>query len=150
MKKNSRLFLIAFIFLAGLPVLTSWGIYKHLENRLEIKIRGQFLPVPFAPVFYLKNAQFQWNGKVHFENGHLKVSYNPFSFLSSRGVRVRLTGGGLQVQLLGDWAKMQGVEKAALERFKAEFSVGANGINEIYCVEVQSPAFQFNLKETDQ
>lgn len=150
--RMQKIFLSAVVlvlFLAGLPVLGSWSVYKRLESRLDLKIQGRFSPRIFASAFDLNNAQFEWNGKVLFEKGDLKVEYNPFSFFLPQGLRVRLTGKNLQVRLLGDWAKMQGVEKADLQKFEADFSLGRKGLNEIYCVEVQSQVFQFQLKKSE-
>ena len=148
-KKNIFLLILIVFLLAVFPLAGSLAVCKHLEHRLDIKIQGQFAPGLFTPAFYLKNARFEWNGKVRFENGDLKVEYNPFSFLMPEGLRVRLTGKNLQVRLLGDWAKMQGVEKADLEKFEADFSLGRKGLNEIYCVEVESKAFQFHLRKSE-
>ena len=139
---------ILFLLLIDLPVIGSWLVYRRIQNRLDLKIQGQFVSRIFVPVFYVRNASFEWNGKVRFEHGDLQVNYRPFSFLSPAGLRIHLSGENLQVRLLGDWAKMEGVENADLEKFDADFSLGRKGLNEIYWVQVESRAFQFHLKKS--
>ena len=123
-------------------------VFRRLEKKLDIQIQGGFAPVMFAPVFYLKKARFEWNRKVRFENGDLKAEYNPFSFFSPEGMRIRLSGKNLDVRLLGDWAAMQGVEQAHLEKLEADFSLGRKGLNEIYYLQVESNAFRFHIEKS--
>ena len=149
MKRNFFFIGVMALFLATLPLIASWSVCQRLENRLNIQIEGRFVPVLFAPVFYLKDTQFEWNRKVRFEKGDLKVAYEPLSLLSREGLRVRLSGKDLKIRLLGDWARMQGVENADLEKFRADFSLGRKGLNEIYCVEAESKAFQFHLEKSE-
>lgn len=146
-RKIPAVFLIVLLF-AGLPPAASWIVFKRLEKRLDLQIKGRFAPVIFAPVFYLKKARFEWNGKVRFENGDLKADYDLFSFFSPQGVRVRLSGKNLDVRLLGDWAMMQGVEQAHLEKFEVDFSLGRKGLNEIYYLQVDSNVFRFHMEKS--
>ncbi len=148
-KNNIFLILLIALFLAVLPPAGSWMVCKRLEKRLDVKIEGDFVPAMLLPVFYLKNTRFEWKGKVRFEKGDLRVAYEPLSFFSRKGVRIRLSGKDLEMRLLGDWATMQGVEKTHLEKFEADFSVGAKGLNEIYYSEAQSKAFQFHIKKSE-
>lgn len=147
-RKKAPVFLLVLILFVALPPAANWAVFKRLEKRLDLRIEGRFAPVPFAPVFYLKNTRFEWKGKVFFENGDLKVDYRPLSFFSSEGMRTRLSGKNLDVRLLGDWAMMQGVEKAHLEKFDADFSLGRKGLNEIYYLQVESDVFQFHIKKS--
>ena len=138
------------LVLSGLPVLGSRIVYGVIQHRLKIKMEGRFVPQIAKTSFYLKDAYFQWEDKVRFENGDLRVDYSPVSFLNPNGLRIRLSGKNLQVHLLGDWAKMEGVERATLEKFNADFSLGRKGLNEIYWVQVDSRAFQFQLKKSEK
>ena len=140
---------LCFVLIAAAPIVGACWVHYELQRRLEMKIEGKFIPMPFAPVFYLKDSHFEWNGKVRFESGDLKIQYNPFFLLAGGGIHVRLEGKNLQVRLLGDWAKMQGVEQAAIENLEADFSLGKKGLSEVYFVDVRSRAFQFKLKKSD-
>ncbi len=148
-KNNLFPILFLVLFLAALLPAGSWLVFKRLEKRLDVKIQAHFSPAIFSPVFYLKNAHFEWKGKVRFEKGDLKVAYEPFSFFSREGLRIRLSGENLEMRLLGDWAAMQGVEHARVEKFGADFSVGAKGLNEIYYAEAHSSAFQFHIEKRE-
>src|SRR3990167_3298335 len=103
LKNNIFLILLAAVLLpVALPPVGGWMIRERLEKRLDIKIKGNFVPAMFSTVFYLKNARFEWKGKVRFEKGDLRVAYELLSFFSNRGVRIRLSGKDLEMRLLGD------------------------------------------------
>ena len=148
-QKSGVAVLLFAVMLCSAPIPGAFWVRRQLQHRLDIKIEGNFIPMPFVPVFYLKDAHFEWRGRLRFENGDLKVCYNPFSFFAGRGIRIQLKGKKLDVRLLGDWAKMQGVEQASIEKLEADFSLGKKGLSEIYSVDVQSKAFQFRLKKSE-
>ena len=117
-----------------------------MEERMNLKIHGIFLPVFFLPTFYLQNTSLEWDQHVKVISGTLRVDYDLFSFLPGDGLSVRLSGKKLSVELLGDWAAMEGVRSAQIDRFEAKFKLGKEGIREIDYFTAESPAFQFRLK----
>ena len=148
MKKGVRwLFLAAALgFLP--PTLGGWIVQAKIQNRIQLKIKGTYLPIPFSSVFYLRNAQFSWDDRIQLLAGHLKVSYD-FRSLAGRKLRVRLSSRDLNIRLLGGWAEMEGVGDAHVRRFYADLGFGPKGIEEIFEAEVDSPAFQFRIQKTE-
>src|SRR5262245_38611857 len=101
-------FLVAVLAFAA-PLAGGLKIRRALQTRLELVMSGKFVPAPFAPSFRLKDAAFEWRGKVRLDSGDLLVHYDPAALLRNT-LKLRLSGTGLEIRLLDDWAKSQGVE----------------------------------------
>lgn len=132
-----------------LPFLAAWKVQASLEKRIEIKMSGQILPVFFTTTFFIRDARFEWRNKVKLISGNLKVTYDPVFFLKRDYLRVRLVGHGLSAKLLGDWAKVQGVEELGLDSLDADLVFDRKGLKEINGIEALSPAFQFRIKKSE-
>ncbi len=141
--------LIAMVLLTLSSPLAGLLVRHELERRLEIKIRGSFIPVLFRPVFYLRDARFQLEEKVELVSGTLQVEYFLHSLLHDRLLRVRLVSQNVQAKLLGEWSQIEGVSEVVLDRFIADLGLGTDGIKEIYEVDAHSSVFQFRIKKSE-
>jgi hypothetical protein len=153
--KKSRvplIFLLAglLIFLAAAPAVGGWVIKKRIERRLDLKMTGDYTPALFRPVFYLHNVTFEWRDRIKFLSGNLEVRYNPVDLFSGSKLRVKLSGKDFDIELLKDWAKVQGVENAAVDVFYADLEFDSRGLREIHAVDVQSKMFQFKIASSEK
>lgn len=146
--RKFRIFFFVFSFLIIFPVGSSFFVRMKLEHLLKAEVKGNFVPVPGVPTFYFKNADFEWEHKVKFVSGDLKVEYDLFSLLR-RSLRIKISGKYLQIKLLGDWAAMEGVQDATLDSLYADLEFDQHGIRELNQVEAKSPKFQFHVKKSE-
>lgn len=147
--KWAKLLAIALVIVLVWPLLCGVWVKNRIERRMKMPIKGTYVPVFFAPTFYLRNAEFEMRGKVRLVSGHLKVDYNPLTMILGDVVRVRLTSDKIQVQLLGAWQDLQGVQDALVDHFEAEVGIGPKGLAEIYAVDIKSQSFQFQIKNSE-
>jgi len=145
---------IAFVLvmIATLCVTSSllgvWARHK-IEKRLKIETAGKFIPTFMATSFYLKDAHFDWDDKVQFLSGDLKVDFDLLSIFKEK-MRVRFSANNIAVKLIGDWAKTQGVGDIFLDHFDADMELGPKGkLSEIYSVNADSRKFQFHIKKSE-
>jgi hypothetical protein len=133
---------LAFQLLAG------FWVGREIPRRLDLKVTGTFLPLPFWPGFYSPRAGLEWKNKVTLLSGNLKIDYNLFPLLWRRSIRIKISGKNISARLQGEWARMQGVENIAIDRLDADIEVAPKGLGEIYRVIAQSPTFQFRIEKT--
>jgi len=150
MKQKSTLVIAAIVLAAGLylPVsgLLAFGL---IQKWAELKIQGQYRPVPFLPRFHIKEASFTWADKVELVSGHLVFYFDPFYFLKFNRIRVQIKSQGVQAKLLGRWAEIQGEEDVLLTSFYADLGFAAKGLDEIYRVSADGPKFQFQVHQAE-
>ena len=82
-------------------------------------------------------------------SGELKVRYTLWP-VSPGKIRLTLASSNLQIELLGDWARSQGVSVASLNKFETIFDLGERGIEEVETLEARGPQFQFLIKESEK
>ena len=150
LKKHWRIWVSVLVLWAFVPASLSYAVSTLLQHRLGIRVTGNFIPSLFVPNFSMKNASFEWKDKVQLVSGDLKVEYRPLSLLPWKRLRIRLSGKGFHVNLLGSWAKMQGVQNAVVDSFGADFEMDAREIREIYLLDAQSKAFQFHIQQSEK
>lgn len=122
---------------------------KAVERSLEIRLEGTLEPVFLKPAFHLRGAGFTWNGRVRLISGDLSVSYDPFFLLKRGNLRVKISGEALQIRLEGDWARLQGVTDAKLDRLTADLGLDRSGVREIYEIDAKSSQFQFQILKSE-
>lgn len=150
MKKILKLAAIAVVLWVAVAVVSGFVVFHQIQKRLDLQIEAKFVPSFLLPGFDLKNVRFQWEGHVEFLSGDVRVQYDPLSLLFGKQIRIRVRSESSSVRLIGDWARMQGVEKARVDRLDAEVGLGRKGIREIYGVELESPEFQFHVRKSDR
>lgn len=126
--------------------INAW-VYSEVQKRLDIKIGGNYVPAIFLPSFTVKNANFLWKDKVKLVTGDLEASFNIFSVVSDKGVRIKIKSQNCDIKFVGKWANLQGVEDVLLKDFFADIAIDFNGISEIYQISAMSPEFQFSIKK---
>ncbi|MCM8775063.1 MAG: hypothetical protein NC930_01720 [Candidatus Omnitrophica bacterium] len=129
-------------------VLDYW-IYYEFQRRLEIQIRGMFLPAVLLPSFQIRNVRLQWREKAEVFSGDVRVSYEPLFFLNRKSLRVRVFGQSLGARVLGKWAEEAGREPFIISNFYVDFILGSHGIRQINALDVSSPKFQFHIRESE-
>lgn len=134
---------------AAVPAVGGLAVSHLIQRRLDLKVEGIFVPIPFFPAFYLRDARFHWKDRVELLSGDLKVDYDPASFVAGRILRVRLSGNHLEIRLLGRWAELEDTEHAQVDQFHAGLGFGPQGLEEIDSVRLQSPTFQFQIRKTE-
>lgn len=111
---------------------------------------GKYIPNIFIPSFEMHSARFIWKDKVQLTDGNFKVSFDPLSLLSQRGLRIVVTSKGNKIKFLGSWALQEGIENATVDSMIADIILGQHGLAGINEIEVFSPSFQFSLKNADK
>lgn len=139
-------FFSVILVMAGFILSSGLWVAFAIQHRLKLEVHGSYLPVPFFPAFYLRDANFSWKGKVTLVSGNLKVHYSPVALLLGR-VRTQISGKDLRIRLEGDWAQMQQVESVTLKKFEADLEIGPEGVREIYLLDAYSPEFQFRIHQ---
>lgn len=125
-------------------------VFHQIQRCLDLKIAGQFVPSFLFPGFYVRDVRFQWEGRVEFLSGDVEVRYDPLSAILGKLLRIRVKSESSSIRLTGDWARMQGVEQARVDRLDAEVGLARKGIREIYGIELESPEFQFHVRKSDK
>lgn len=130
----------------GLNIL----VYHELQARLKIRMGGDYVPAIFIPLFEVRHGTFIWEDRVQLVDGTFKVTFDPLTLFSSRGIRIILTGTTSRIKLLGSWALQEGIEDATVDSLLVDIVLGRHGLTGINEVDVRSQSFQFSLKNADK
>lgn len=142
--------LTVFLLLSAVSLGLNFWVYHELQDRLKIHMAGKYIPAIFFPSFEVQHGTFSWEDRVQLVDGNFKVTFDPLTLVSQRGIRIILTSRASQIKFLGNWALQQGVENATVDFLLADVILGRRGLAGINEVEVQSPSFQFSLKNADK
>ena len=145
---------IAFVlaFFLGLSALSlglNFWVYHEIQSRLKIRMGGTYIPAIFIPSFEVKRGTFVWEDRVQLVDGNFKVTFDPLTLVSGRGIRIILTSKASKIKFLGSWALQEGIENATVDSMIADIVLGRRGLAGINEVEVKSQSFQFSLKNAD-
>ena len=132
-----------------LPRFAAGWVLSEVRQRLDLEISGRMGPSLIKPEFVIRGVELTWKDKIKIVDGTLAVSYPPLFFLNPGRIRLKLTGSDLKAKLLGSWSELQGVDRATIERADVDIDLGPDGIREIYRVNVISPEFQFQIKQSE-
>lgn len=136
--------------LGVLSLGVNYWAFTELQKRLEIRVAGKYVPALFIPSFELRQGSFSWEDRVQLVDGNFKVTFDPLTLLSRRGLRIIVSSRESQIRLLGHWAQQQGIETARVDSMTADVVLGRRGLTGINEVEVRSKNFQFSLKNADK
>jgi hypothetical protein len=151
-KVLKRIALVLAVFL-GLSVLSlglNFWVYHELQSRLKIRMGGTYVPAIFIPSFEVRRGTFIWEDRVQLVDGNFKVTFDPLTLISQRGIRIILKSKASKIKFLGSWALQEGIENATVDSMTADIILGRRGLAGINEVEVRSPSFQFSLKNADK
>ncbi|OGX11224.1 MAG: hypothetical protein A2351_06960 [Omnitrophica bacterium RIFOXYB12_FULL_50_7] len=151
-KVLKRIALVLAVFL-GLTVVSlglNFWVYQEIQSRLKIRMGGTYVPAIFIPSFEIRKGTFIWEDRVQLVDGNFKVTFDPLTLVSQRGIRIILTGKTSKIKFLGSWALQEGIENATVDSMLADIILGRRGLAGINEVEVQSQSFQFSLKNADK
>jgi len=149
LKRIAMVLSVCFI-LAGLSLGLNFWVYHELQVRLKIRMSGNYVPAVIIPSFEVRQGAFTWDDRVQLLDGNFKVTFDPLTLLSQRGIRIILTSKASKIKFLGSWALQQGVEGATVDSMVADIVLGRRGLTGINEVEVLSQSFQFSLKNADK
>ena len=138
------------VLLGVLSLGVNYWAYTELQKRLEVQIHGEFIPLFFIPAFELRHGNFSWEDRVQLVDGNFKVTFDPLTLVSQRGLRIIVKSRDSKIRFLGNWALQQGVEAATVDSMTADIILGRRGLAGINEVEVMSKSFQFSLKNADK
>lgn len=136
--------------LSALSLGLNFWVYHELQSRLKIRMSGKYVPAVFIPSFEVRHGTFTWEDRVQLVDGNFKVTFDPLTLVSQRGIRIILTSKASKIKLLGGWAQQEGVENAAIDSMIADIILGRQGLTGINEVDVRSQSFQFSLKGVDK
>jgi len=142
--------LAAFLLLSVMSLGLNFWVYHELQSRLKIRVEGRYLPSVFLPSFEVQHGTFAWEDRVRLVDGNFKVTFDPLTLVSQRGMRIILTSRASKIRFLGSWALQQGVEDATVDFLLADIILGRRGLAGINEVEARSQSFQFSLKNADK
>ncbi len=144
---------LALAVLLGLSSLSlglNFWVYHEIQSRLKIRLGGTCVPAIFIPSFEVRQGTFIWEDRVQLVDGNFKITFDPLTLVSQRGIRIILTSNTSKIKFLGSWALQQGVEDATVDSLLADVILGPHGLAGINEVEVRSQSFQFSLKNADK
>lgn len=141
-------FLILILAALAPPAAGLW-VHHEIQHRMKFRIEGKVVPDFFRSSYSIENARFLWERRVSLRSGRLKVAYDLGTYLRSGILRVRLSSPDLHLELLGSWAKLQGASDVRAAKFEADLGIGREGLEEIFFIEIESPAFQFRIRNSD-
>lgn len=139
-----------FLFLITIPLVLHACVFQGIQYCLKTKVDGVFVPSFWSSSFEIKNARMNWKDKIRIDEADLVVRYSMVWFFKNRALRIRVSSKDPSIELLGSWAKLQGVEKTRLEHFEADLVLGKDGLKEIFLVDAYSPEFQFQIKRSEK
>ncbi|MFA5159086.1 MAG: hypothetical protein WC484_01105 [Candidatus Omnitrophota bacterium] len=151
-KVFKRIILVLVIFL-GLSIVSlglNFWVYHEIQSRLKIRMSGIYVPAIFIPSFEVKQGTFIWKDRVQLVDGNFKVTFDPLTLVSRRGIRIILESKASKIKFLGSWALQEGIENATVDSMIADIILGRRGLAGINEVEVRSQSFQFSLKNADK
>jgi len=148
--KRIALVLAFFLGLSALSLGLNFWVYHELQSRLKIRMGGTYVPAIFIPSFEVKRGTFTWEDRVQLVDGNFKVTFDPLTLVSQRGIRIILTSKTSKIRFLGSWALQEGIENATVDSMIADIILGRRGLAGINEVEVKSQSFQFSLKNADK
>ncbi|HOW88040.1 MAG TPA: hypothetical protein P5561_02015 [Candidatus Omnitrophota bacterium] len=148
--KHVALVLAVFLCLSAVSLGLNFWVYHELQARLKIRMEGKYVPYIFIPSFKVKQGSFTWEDRVRLVEGNFKVTFDPLTLISRRGIRIILKSKGSKIQFIGSWAEQQGIERVTVDYLIADIILGRRGLAGINEVEVRSPSFQFSLKNADK
>ena len=149
-KRILNLALFSFLFVTVIFPAAGFWVWQEVQGRMGVKISGRYSPVLFSFSFILHGARFEWDEKVKFISGDLKVDFEPLSLLSGSLLRIRLQSQNSEIELLGEWAELEGVRRVKLDRVEAHLGLAREGLRDIYFLDVRSPSLQFHLQESEK
>ena len=142
--------LAVFLVLSALSLGLNFWVYHELQARLKIRMEGKYIPAIFLPSFEVQHGTFSWEDRVQLVDGNFKVTFDPLTLVSQRGIRIILTSEASKIKFLGSWALQQGIEAATVDYLLADVLLGRRGLAGINEVEARSQSFQFSLKNADK
>jgi hypothetical protein len=148
--KRIALAVVVFLGLSALSVGLNFWVFHEIQSRLKIRMGGTYIPAIFIPSFEVRQGTFIWEDKVQLVDGNFKVTFDPLTLVSQRGIRIILTGKTSKIKFLGSWALQEGIENATVDSLIADIILGRRGLAGINEVEVRSQSFQFSLKNADK
>jgi hypothetical protein len=145
------------LYVAGAILLTGLAnvgagvfVLKRLERKAEAPIQGTFLPDLFRPSFTVKNSKLDWQGRFQILKGTFYVQYDPLFLLPGRKFRTQIQGENLEVRLLGELAKSQGLQEVQIDRVEADLAFVRKGAPEILYFDIDSPQLQIHLSQAGE
>ncbi|MDD5227050.1 MAG: hypothetical protein PHV97_07725 [Candidatus Omnitrophica bacterium] len=148
--KRIALAVVVFLVLSALSLGLNFWVYHELQSRLKIRMGGRYMPSIFVPAFEVKQGTFIWEDRVQLVDGDFKVTFDPLTLVSQRGIRIILTSKASKIKFLGSWALQEGIENATVDSMVADIILGRRGLAGINEVDVRSQMFQFSLKNADK
>jgi hypothetical protein len=148
--KGIALALAVCLVLTVLSLGLNFWVYHELQSRLKIRMGGKYIPAIFVPSFEVKQGTFTWEDRVQLVDGNFKVTFDPLTLVSQRGIRIILTSKASKIKFLGSWALQEGIEEATVDSVIADIILGRRGLAGINEIEVKSQSFQFSLKNADK
>jgi hypothetical protein len=148
--KRTAFVLAVFFGLSAVSLALNFWVYHELQSRLKIRMGGTYVPAIFIPSFEVRQGTFIWEDRVQLVNGNFKVTFDPLTLVSRRGIRIILTCKASQIKFLGSWALQEGIENATVDSMLADIILGRRGLAGINEIEVRSQSFQFSLKNADK
>lgn len=142
--------LVVLLLLSVLSLGLNVLVYHELQTRLKIRLGGTYVPAVFIPSFEVRHGTFTWEDRVQLVDGNFKVTFDPLTLLSRRGIRIILTSKTSKIKFLGSWALQEGIEHATVDSLLADIILGRHGLAGINEVDVHSQSFQFSLKNADR
>lgn len=130
------------------PPIAGFWVSKELGRRLKLEVTGKYKPVLFSTSFKLQDARIDWKNRVQLKNGNLRIGYSLGTLLRHGRLRIRLQGKQLPIELLGDWAKIQGVNAVTLDSLDADLELDCEGLREIHEIHANSSKFQFHIQKS--
>jgi len=148
--KRTALVLAVFLGLSAVSLGLNFWVYREIQSRLKIRMGGKYVPAIFIPSFEVRQGTFVWDDRVELVDGNFKVTFDPVTLVSQRGIRIILTSKASKIKFLGSWALQEGIESATVDSMIADIILGRRGLAGINEVEVRSQSFQFSLKNADK
>jgi hypothetical protein len=148
--KGIALALAVSLGLSAMSLCLNFWVYHELQARLKIRMGGQYIPALFIPSFEIRQGTFTWEDRVQLVDGNFKVTFDPLTLVSRRGIRIILKSKASKIKFLGSWALQEGIEDATVDSMVADIILGRRGLAGINEVDVRSQSFQFSLKNADK
>lgn len=151
-KSLQRIALILAVFggLSAVSLSLNIWVYHEIQSRLGIRMGGKYVPAILMPSFEVRQGTFIWEDRVQLIDGNFKVTFDPLTLVSRRGIRIILTSAASKIKFLGSWALQEGIGDATVDFMIADIILGRRGLAGINDIEVRSQSFQFSLKNADK
>ena len=137
---------VAIIFYFFAIWLIAFAFLNIIENRYELKVRGQWYPASFLPG-YLKihDPLIDWKDRFFVSSGDIQIQFKVFSLLLGKE-KLLISGKNLKVSLREKYSGLAPNNQINIDQVRASIELMPSEEPVVHALEIESPTLKFQLR----